>query len=113
MKKFYSLSALFLMVSIAAFSATLTVGWDPSPISQGVTGYRLYSLIGTNQTLLSNVTSTNAPITLPDGMYKLAVTATNIIGESDLSLPLYVFVSGTNVVAITVRPGAPVNIQLR
>lgn len=95
-------------------SATFNVGWDQSPALDAVTGYRLYSLNGTNRTLLSTVSTNIASVTQPDGLYKLSVTATNVIGlESDLSVPLYVVVLGTNVVGITSKPGAPLNLQLR
>ncbi len=110
--KVLSTLVVFLLVIVQA--ATFNIGWDNNPVSDGVTGYKLYSMTGTNRTLLSSVSTNITTITQPIGVYQFTVTATNLIGlESDLSLPLYVVVLATNVVAITNKPGSPLNIQIK
>lgn len=98
---------------LVATSADVPLIWAASSPLEGVYAYRLYSIVGTNRVVVS-VFATNAiTVAMSDGIYQLGVTAINPIAESDLSLPLYLVVSGSNVVAITTRPGAPINLQLR
>lgn len=110
------LSTLLALLCSAAIAipATFDIGWDARPASEGVTGYWVY-LGPTNATVrLGAVGFTNsARINLPDGAYRITVTATNAVDESLPSIPLYVVVTGSNVVTVTTRPGAPLNVQLR
>jgi hypothetical protein len=67
-----------------------------------------------NRVLLATTGTTSVLLSLTNGVYQISATAVNIVGlESDLSIPLYIVVSGTNVVAVSGKPGAPINIQLR
>lgn len=108
-----TLLALFCP-AILAIPATFDIGWDANPVSEGVTGYAIY-LGPTNAPVrLGAIGSTNrVSLTLPDGAYQIRVTANNALAESPPSLPLYVVVTGTNVVTVTAKPGAPLNVQLR
>lgn len=103
-----------LCSAILAVPATFDIGWDARPASDGVTGHRVY--IGPTNApvaIISYGPTNRASITLQDGAYQIRVSATNAVDESLLSLPIYIVVYGTNVVAITTRPGAPLNVQLR
>lgn len=94
--------------------ATFDIGWDVSLATDGVIGHWVY-LGPTNAPVnIGMIGSTNkVRLTLPDGTYQIRVTATNLLAESLPSFPLYVVVAGTNVVAVTAKPGAPLNVQLR
>lgn len=109
---------LFLLViailTVTSRSATFILGWDPRPISEGVIGYVLYNGPTNSLVKVGTIGMTNqVSLTLPDGSYRLSLTSTNSVSESDPSSPLYVVVSGTNVVAVISKPGAPINLQIR
>ena len=107
----------FLSILLAALplaAATFSVAWDPPSVTDGVTSWNVYSIIGLgNRSLVATVTTNLATITMPDGIYQLTAAARNVVGEGPPSLPLWVIVSGTNVVGITSLPGKPINLQLR
>lgn len=114
MKTKLSTLLALLCSAILTIPATFDVGWELRPASEGTPWYYIY--LGPTNALvkLGNVGVTNkASLTLLDGAYQIRVSAANMIEESPLSLPLYVVVTGTNVVAITKGPGAPLNVQLR
>lgn len=103
-----------LLSSICAFpAANVSFGWDARPIGDAVTTYRLYSLTATATNLIAVSASTSASAQLPDGVHRIAVSSVNAIGESDISLPIFVFVSGQTVVAVTNKPGAPIGLTIR
>lgn len=103
----------FLCSLPLVLAATFDIGWDLRPASEGVTAYVVY-MGPTNAAVRIASSATNkVTLTAGDGAYRLTVTSTNAIDESLPSQPLYVVVTGTNVIAVTNRPGAPLNIQLR
>lgn len=108
-------AALVLCHALSALAqgASIYFFWLPNPPGDLVTGYKLYSLIGTNRTQRASTSGTNSTVILPDGTYQLALTATNVNAESDLGPVLWVFVSGTNYTAVTNKPSPPGAPQLR
>lgn len=120
-RKFMVVVAIVIALAMfAAHAATFDIGWnDPNPATNGVMGYFVWIGSSNSGVRLGAVGPTNrVTITLPDGAYRLSVSATNLIEEtiheSAKSLPLYVVVTGTNVLAITSGiPNAPLNLQLR
>lgn len=111
--KFVAAALATLLTVLALPAATFTLAWDPPVGGDPATGYRIKSLTPTTTNELATTSATTQAITLLDGAYTLAVSATNLVGESALSAPLMVVVNGTNVVAISRLPGRPLNLQLR
>lgn len=105
---------LLMVIQLPLSSATFILGWDERPLTEGVIGYVLYNGPMNALVRVGTVGSTNqVQLTLPDGAYRLSLTSTNFISESDPSAPFYVVVSGTNVVTVTSKPGSPLNLQIR
>lgn len=123
-----TLALFILALAMAARAATFTIGWNDTlnntnPTNQ-VGGYWIWLGSSNAGVRLGSVGRTNrAILTLPDGAYRLSVSATNVFddaesllfGESPKSLPLYVVVTGSNVLAVTGGGplNAPTSVQLR
>jgi hypothetical protein len=102
------LIAACLLLATLASAATIQLVWDANAPAEQVTGYNVYERVGTttNWTRLQS-TQTNG-VTLNNvgiGSHTYAVTATNAVGESPLSVP----VSTT----IPPSPSAPANVVVK
>lgn len=109
-------SLVVFALSGSIYAATFNIGWDLPPVTDGITGWSLYTLtgVGTNRTFISSTLTNLVTVTFPNGVYQFVATATNPMGESANSLPLFVLVYGnTNTVAITNKPNPPSTLQLK
>lgn len=80
---------LLLPIHLLAQITNLTFSWDASP---NAAGYRFYEIQGTNRIILGTSAGTSFTVTNwnVSTSRTVSVTATNMIGESALHLPLVV-----------------------
>ena len=108
--------ALFILAVSAtvAFPASATFEWQPRPVNEAVTSYRLYSLTATGTNVIAAITSHTASVFLVDGLHVVAVSAVNARGnEGPMSSALYVFANSDTVVTVQNKPGAPIGLTIR
>ena len=96
---------LFLLFPILCHAREVTIAWDANPVSDAVTGYRIYTGTEGNYKLLKEVPGdvTTSKITLPDTNVDLVMTAHNAANLE--SLP-------SEVLNIPVGPSAPTAIRI-
>ena len=92
---------------------SVTFTWEARPAVELVRSYLLYELTATSKTLLATTQTNESSVLLSDGHHVIAVAAANVVGEGKLSDNLHVFVSGTSVVAVTNKPGAPIGLTIK
>lgn len=100
-----------ILTAIASQGATLTFAWNANPPQEGVTGYKLYTIIGTARTLRGSTLDTKLTVTIPDGIYSFAITATNEVSESDLSTQLRGMAFGTTFTPMA-KPSVPTALRV-
>jgi len=85
---------LLLSVSVAASkeipNKSLTLTWDASPISNKVTGYRVYELVKSRRVLIGQSNTPHFVTPRKKGKHVYVVTAVSAKGESAPSAPLQV-----------------------
>lgn len=95
MRKFFTVTGATLLFAMAVIAADFRLTWtDTNAPAVQVTGYNLYSAVGTNAvfTVLTSITNSGpanltAVVTnLTPNLYKFYVTATNVWGESAPSM---------------------------
>ena len=102
------LIAGLLLLATLASAATIQLVWDANAPAENVTGYNVYERVGTttNWTRLQSVQTNGVTLaSVGIGSHTYAVTATNVVGESPLSLP----VSTT----IPTDASAPANVTIK
>jgi hypothetical protein len=85
---------LLLSVSVSASqeipNKPLTLAWDASPISDKVTGYRVYELVKSRRIVIGQSKTPRLVIQRKKGKHLYVVTAVSAKGESAPSTPLQV-----------------------
>ena len=85
---------LLLSVSVAASkeipNKSISLTWDASPISEKVTGYRVYELVESRRFLIGQSKTTHLVIPREKGKHVYVVTAVSAKGESAPAAPLEV-----------------------
>lgn len=87
---------------------TTRLGWNASPASEEILGYRLYEMVGTTYTMFVEVNAATTEVNFPamtPGVHTLVVRAYNVAGESGDSAPL--------VVRLVVVPAPPTGLTVR
>lgn len=88
---------------------TTRLGWNASPASEEILGYRLYELTAPGSyTMLVEVNAATTEVNFPamtPGVHTLVVRAYNVAGESGDSAPL--------VVRLVVVPAPPTGLTVR
>jgi hypothetical protein len=90
------LGFLILLLSVAVAASkeipnkSLTLTWDASPISDKVTGYRVYELVKSGRVLIGQSDTPHFVIPRKKGKHVYVVTAVSAKGESAPSTPLQV-----------------------
>lgn len=97
--------------AVASQAATLNFSWNANPPTEGVTNYKLYTITGTARTLRGTSATTQLTITIPDGIYTFALTATNEAAESDLSSQLRGMAFGTSLTPMS-KPSVPTSLRV-
>lgn len=72
------LSIISILIPVTTWAVPVTFQWDPNPVSDNVTEYRVYSMDAQNQpTLLGTTASTQMPADISEGPGTFVVTAYN------------------------------------
>lgn len=82
MKQFFAFVALVCLTACAQ-ARVVTLLWDPNPLSDQVTTYRVYELVSAGWTLVGESSTPRFEVgERAPGSYEFAVTAVNYWGES-------------------------------
>lgn len=89
-----------------SLTASITFSWDTNPPSENVTHYTIYNIITGTKEKIKEIQENTVTLSLGKGDYEIAVSASNQIGESELSEETIRFriIEGTN-------PSSPTNLQ--